>query len=243
MLHLAKRLRLIKEKFGRAISELYCPLLTKSCQKWYNGVMKKSFVNKLAFTLVELVVVIAILGILGTAAGLAIASAKRDADRKQAMTKLRTVFESCNAVMSELSSGFSLVDGTDTSGVVGLITQRTGLTTSSSETDTLKKLVSCVLIPSCTCVNPSPGELYNQAKPPKNSNDEYTVSGFYILYRFCDPSIEKHSPRQHPTDPSTSHTPDPADCSYFIDTVWLVFEGKLYYLDRTTPEPVEEISF
>ena len=135
--------------------------------------MKKRFGNKLAFTLVELVVVIAILGILSSVAGISIAAAVKQTKRKQAQTSVRTYYETCNGVMAELNGGFSMID---LNNLAGTIAQRTK-----------ERPVNVVYL--------DDGESADTFCPARGS-----TQGYYVFYRYCDPAIYDHVHNHTPNE-------------------------------------------
>lgn len=88
---------------------LFLTTLTKDILKMYNNFMKsvKKMSNRRGFTLVELVVSIAILAILCTLVGISASFFTKRANEKAQQTAIETAYNSVQSVLVEKNSGFS----------------------------------------------------------------------------------------------------------------------------------------
>ena len=184
-------------------------LLDKPFLQCYNISMRRYLrhLHSKGFTLVELVVVIAIMAILAASVSIAITSVARSVTETNNKTSVRSYFTMAKTAMKQINSGVSIYsNGTFTTNAdISTLLQRT----------TGKAPVAVYRLEDSQDVN-------------KYAPFVTDKEGYYVVIRFADPKL---------TYPQTSSSAvESSDREFFVDGVFLVSDKACYAYTRATSE-------
>lgn len=163
--------------------------------------------RKRGFTLIELVVVIAIIGILGTAVVGGVAAIARSATNNNNKSATRNYFTLCRGATNQLNTGTSIYSNgtfTNNADISTLIKRTTG-------TEPVK------------LVRLEDTQSVDKTRPFASDKE-----GYYVSIRYADPLLT------YPT--TSSREVEDSAREFFVEAVYLVSDGSCYAYTRYSSE-------